>query len=144
MNRPLVGVAAIVTQNNRVLLGKRKGVHGAGCWAFPGGHLEFNESIEGCAAREVDEETGLSIKNCRYATCTNDLFRETNKHYVTLFVVCEYESGEPEVKEPEKCEKWEWFTWNEFPEPLFLSLENLLDKAFNPFSIKETIDFRYP
>lgn len=133
MNRPLVGIAAIVTQNKKVLLGKRKGAHGAGCWAFPGGHLEFNESIDGCAAREVYEETGLFVKNCRYATCTNDIFKDNNKHYVTLFVVCEYESGKPEIKEPDKCEAWEWFSWNQFPTPLFLSLRNLLDQDFNPF-----------
>jgi len=65
------------------------------------GHLEFNESIEGCAVREVYEETGLSIKNCRFVTCTNDLFKDNNKHYVRLFVVCEYESGDPEIKEPD-------------------------------------------
>jgi 8-oxo-dGTP diphosphatase len=53
--RPAVGVAAIVTKNGKVLLGKRKGAHGEGSWAFPGGHLEFNESIEDCAKREVFE-----------------------------------------------------------------------------------------
>ena len=53
MNRPLIGVAAIVIKDKKVLLGKRKNAHGAGTWAFPGGHLEFNESIEACAKREV-------------------------------------------------------------------------------------------
>ena len=57
--RPLIGVAVIVTKDDRVLLGKRKNSHGADTWAFPGGHLEFNESIADCAAREVFEETGL-------------------------------------------------------------------------------------
>jgi len=51
--RPLIGVAVIVIKENRVLLGKRKNSHGSGTWAFPGGHLEFNESIEDCARREV-------------------------------------------------------------------------------------------
>jgi len=136
-NRPAVGVAVIVIKNKKILLGKRLNSHGAGAWAFPGGHLELNESIEGCAKREVFEETGLSIKNLQRATFTNDIFEEEKKHYVTLFVVSEYDSGKLQLKEPDKCEKWDWFNWNEFPEPLFLSLKNLLDQGLNPVSGEE-------
>ena len=137
--RPAVGVAVIVIKNGKVLLGKRKGAHGSGSWAFPGGHLEFNESIEDCAKREVFEETGMSIKNLRFATITNDLFHQSNKHYVTLFVVCDHEDGNPQVKEPDKCEKWDWFYWNEFPKPIFLSLKNLLQQGFSPFCIEDAL-----
>jgi len=129
-NRPLVGVAVIVIKSGKVLLGKRKGSHGAGSWAFPGGHLEMNESIEACARREVFEETGISIQNIRYAAFTNDIFKEENKHYVTLYVVAEYHGGELQVIEPDKCEKWDWFIWGKFPENLFLSLNNLLAQGF--------------
>jgi 8-oxo-dGTP diphosphatase len=130
--RPLIGVAAIVLKDNKVLLGKRKNAHGAGTWAFPGGHLEYKESIEACAKREVFEETGIHIKNIRYGTFTNDIFREDQKHYVTLFVISEYDAGDLELKEPEKCEKWDWFLWNELPEPKFLPLKNLLKQTFTP------------
>ena len=109
--RPLIGVAIIVTKDNRVLLGKRKNSHGEGTWAFPGGHLEFNESIEDCARREVAEETGIKIKNLRYGPYTNDIFADEGKHYVTLFVMADYDSGTPVVKEPQKCEKWAWLQW---------------------------------
>jgi 8-oxo-dGTP diphosphatase len=44
--RPLIGVSVIIIKDNQVLLGKRKNSHGSGTWAFPGGHLEFNETIE--------------------------------------------------------------------------------------------------
>ena len=130
--RPLIGVAAIVIKDNKVLLGKRKNAHGAGTWAFPGGHLEFNESIEYCAKREVFEETGIHIKNIRYSTFTKDIFRKDQKNYVTLFVISEYDEGDLELKEPEKCEKWDWFLWNELPEPRFLPLKNLLKQGFTP------------
>jgi 8-oxo-dGTP diphosphatase len=130
-NRPSVGVAVIVIKNGKVLLGKRKGSHGSGSWAFPGGHLEMNESIEECSRREVIEETGISIKNIRYATFTNDIFKEEQKHYVTLFVVAEYSGGGLRVNEPDKCEKWDWFIWEKFPENLFLSLKNLLAQGFH-------------
>lgn len=92
--------------------------------------MELNESIEDCAKREVFEETVLSIKNLHRATFTNDIFEKEKKHYVTLFVLSEYDSGKLQLKEPDKCEKWDWFNWNKFPEPLFLSLKNLLDQGF--------------
>ncbi len=132
--RPLVGVAVIILKDHKVLLGKRKTSHGDGTWALPGGHLEFNETIEDCAIREVFEETGLFIKNIRYGTFTNDIFSKDQKHYVTLFVISEYDHGIPKLKEPDKCHEWGWFSWNSLPEPRFLPLENLLDQGFDPES----------
>jgi 8-oxo-dGTP diphosphatase len=131
--RPYVGVAVIVVKGNRVLLGKRKDSHGAGGWQFPGGHLEFNESIEACAKREVLEETGIHVQHIRFGPFTNDVFEKDKKHYVTLFVIADYDSGVAEVLEPDKCESWEWFDWAQFPKPLFLPTQNLLKLGFNPF-----------
>lgn len=128
--RPYIGVAIIVIKNGKVLLGKRKNSHGSGTWHFPGGHLEFNESIEACARREVFEETGLRIKNIRLGPYTNDMFAKEQKHYITLFAVAEYDSGVLELKEPEKCEIWDWFEWARLPEPSFLSIQNLLKLNF--------------
>jgi 8-oxo-dGTP diphosphatase len=128
--RPLIGVAVIVIKDNRVLLGKRKNSHGEGTWAFPGGHLEFNESIEDCAAREVFEETGIRIKNLRFGPYTNDIFDNENKHYVTIFVIAEHDSGTPELKEPHKCDKWKWFEWPPDAQPHFLPIKNLLKQNF--------------
>jgi len=128
--RPLIGVAVIVIKDDRVLLGKRKNSHGADTWAFPGGHLEFNESITDCAAREVFEETGLGIKNLRCGPYTNDIFAAENKHYVTLFVLADHDSGTPEVKEPHKCEKWQWSVWPPNLQPCFLPIQNLLKQNF--------------
>ena len=132
-NRPKVGVGVIVIKDNKVALGKRKNAHGADTWCFPGGHLEFNEEIEDCARREVMEETGLKIKNIRLGPFTNDIFTEENKHYITLFVTSDYDSGELRIMEPDKCERWDWFEWNELPQPLFIPIENVLKKGYDPF-----------
>ncbi|KAI2915344.1 hypothetical protein CBS147343_3044 [Aspergillus niger] len=61
---PRVGVGVfVINHKGQLVLGQRKSSHGAGTWALPGGHLEFNESFEDCAAREVLEETGLNMKD---------------------------------------------------------------------------------
>jgi dCTP diphosphatase len=53
--RPRIGVGVLVADaiNRTLLLGKRSGSHGEGEWAPPGGHLEFGESVEQCAVREL-------------------------------------------------------------------------------------------
>lgn len=123
---PRVGVGVIITKDNTILLGKRINSHGHNSWAPPGGHLEFLESPEACAQREVFEETGISIKNIRPILFTNDIFQPDNKHYITIFMAADYDSGLPTILEPDKCLEWKWFFWDHLPSPLFLSFENFL------------------
>ena len=130
---PQVGVGVIVKKDGKVLLGKRKGKHGAGTWSFPGGHLEFMEHIEECAQRETFEETGIHIRKARVVTCTESFFKETHLHYVTVAVIADFESGELHVKEPDKFETWEWFDWEKLPEPLFLPTASFIEQEINPF-----------
>ena len=50
-----VGIGVMIFKDGKVLLGKRKGSHGEGDWAFPGGHLDYMEGFEECARRETRE-----------------------------------------------------------------------------------------
>ena len=129
---PRVGVAVLTFRNNKLLLGRRLNSHGEGHWACPGGHLEFGESPEECARREVMEETGIQLVSVETAPYTNDVFSHEHKHYITLFMMSTSNTGEPEVKEPDKCMEWEWFDWKELPTPRFMPLQNLLDSGFVP------------
>jgi|GEM_PF-105847 len=130
--RPGVGIGVIVVRDGRILLGRRRNAHGAGSWSCPGGHLEFGESIEACARRETLEETGMEIAGIRHAAYTNDHFPEQGKQYITLFVTAEGAFGEPRNLEPEFCDGWEWFAWDDLPEPLFPPVRSLLDQGYRP------------
>jgi len=126
MERPKVGVGVFVKHHGKILIGKRRGSHGAGTWALPGGHLEGGESFEACCQREVLEETGLVIKNPTPVVFTNDVFQKEDLHYVTLFFSAECESGEVVAGEPIECEEWRWVALNRIPQPIFLPLQNAL------------------
>jgi 8-oxo-dGTP diphosphatase len=123
---PRVGVAVLIhNSNEQILLGLRIGIHGNGMWAPPGGHLEFGESITACASRELAEETNLTLLNPVICNLTEDVFKDSAKHYVTIFVKGTY-LGTLMNKEPDKCERWDWFSMDMLPMPLFLPFEQLV------------------
>ncbi|MCJ1348975.1 hypothetical protein MMC31_007208, partial [Peltigera leucophlebia] len=102
-------------ENPYFLIGKRRNAHGAGTYALPGGHLEFGETPEQCAAREVMEETGLKVSNVQLLTATNYYILAEGKHYITLFMFClrDNNDDEPQILELDKCEGWEWASWED-------------------------------
>jgi ADP-ribose pyrophosphatase YjhB (NUDIX family) len=122
-----VGVGVLVTRGDELLLLRRKNVHGDGTWSTPGGHMEFGESLEGCAIREVREETGLTISNVRLLDVTNDVFETEQRHYVTIWMTADSSHGDPFLAAPYESSKLGWFHRRSLPQPLFLPLRNLLD-----------------
>ena len=116
--KPKVGVGILIFKDDKILLGKRKGSHGEGEYAFPGGHLEYMEAFEDCARRETKEECGIEIKNIRFQFLAN-LTKYAPKHYVHIGLVADWDKGEPIVLEPEKAESWGWYELNSLPSPLF-------------------------
>lgn len=124
-NRPKVGIGILVFKDGQILLGKRKGSHGSGVYAGPGGHLEYLESFEDCAKRETLEETGVEIDNIRFLCLTN-LKTYAPKHYVDIGLIADWKRGEPEVIESEKCESWEWYDLDNLPTPLFDVVNNYI------------------
>lgn len=108
MGRVEVGTGVIIIKDDKMLLGKRRGSHFAGHYSFPGGHQDYGETWEECVLRETEEECGenfkIQVRNGRPIFVTNDLMPEYEKHYVTIFIVADYVSGEPINAEPHKCQ----------------------------------------
>ena len=119
-NIPKVGVGVMIWKDGKVLLGKRKNAHGAGQYAFPGGHFEYMESFEECIARELREECGVEVENIKFQLLGN-IKDFAPKHYVQVSFTADWKSGEPKVLEPEKCEGWDWYDTNDLPADIMIS-----------------------
>ncbi len=116
--KPKVGVGIMIFKDGKILLARRKGSHGAGEYAFPGDHLEYMESFEECAKRELAEETGIEIDNIRFLFLAN-VRKYAPKHYAHIGLIADWKSGEPQVLEPEKSEEWQWYDLDNLPSPMF-------------------------
>ena len=125
-----VGIGCwIFNPTGMVLLGKRISKHGYGTWAAPGGHLEFKETPVECASRELLEETGIfvPVDKFKYVGITNDIFPD--KHYITIHYFTESVCETPHVQEPDKCETWRWFNFQDIPNNLFLPTKNFITQT---------------
>lgn len=123
---PKVGIGVMIMKDGEVLLGKRKGSHGEGEYAWPGGHMEYMESFAECAAREVKEETGIEIKNVRFLRLLN-LKDYAPKHYIDVGLVADWKSGEPQIMEPDRIEGWAWYKMDQLPKPLFSAIPTYVE-----------------
>jgi len=123
-----VGIGVMIFKDDKILLGKRKGSHGSGEYAPPGGHLEYLESFEDCARRETLEEAGIKIKNLKFL-CVENSIKYKPKQYINVEFTADWESGIPTVCEPDKREDWDWYDLDNLPSPLF----NFCVSAFDAY-----------
>jgi mutator protein MutT len=86
--RPVLGAAAVVMHDGRVLLIRRGQAPDAGEWSIPGGAVELGESVEAALRRELREETGLEIAVGafleRYERVEHDADGAVRFHFVIL------------------------------------------------------------
>jgi 8-oxo-dGTP diphosphatase len=139
-----VGFGVMLMKENKILLGQRNvdpekadsALNGAGTWTMPGGKLEFGETLEEGATREVKEETGIELKKVEVMCVNNEIMDQA--HFVTIGLYCDEFTGEAMVMEPDEITRWQWFGLDEIPSPIYFpSLEVLENYRQKKFYIEE-------
>jgi 8-oxo-dGTP diphosphatase len=107
---PIPAVIAVVIHEGRTLLVRRANPPDAGLWGFPGGKIEFGESVSDAALRELLEETSVSGQ-ARGVITTLDIFERTDggilqRHFILIAVRCDWISGAPEAGDDALEARW--------------------------------------
>jgi len=127
---PRVGVGVLLLDpQQRVLLTLRRRPPEAGCWSIVGGSLDYLESLEHCAIREVHEEVGLEIALVRLLCVTDHCLPDENQHWVSPAYLGRILSGEARNCEPEKTSEVAWFDLHALPTNLTLTARKAI-RAF--------------
>jgi 8-oxo-dGTP diphosphatase len=133
--KPRVGIGVVICDKaGRILLGRRNKddirkpsrLRDDWDWSLPGGALEFGETFEECAIREVKEETNLDIKNPVQISLYNDI--DEFAHWVTFGMYTAEFSGTPTTAEYHKFVEWKWFALDALPENIFLPSTKVIAK----------------
>ncbi len=97
-DRPWVGVGIVVWKGNEILLVRRGRAPRKGEWSIPGGGQALGETVFDAAIREVQEETGLTVRPTAIVTVVDSLLRDDaggiQFHYTLVEVSAEWVAGE--------------------------------------------------
>ncbi len=109
MKETKFGAMGCVIKDNKFLLIHR--ISSFDVWEFPGGGIEFGESPEEAAVRELKEETNLTVKSKGLLTI-NSYLSPQEKHYICFYYICEVLDGEIKIGDEDHSE-YRWFSLEE-------------------------------
>ena len=116
-DRPVLGVGAVVLDGERVLLVKRGHAPLKGQWSLPGGGVETGETLEQAVAREVLEETGVTIEVGPIVEVLDRISRDSEgrveHHFVLVDFVARPSGGL--LRSASDAEDAEWVRLSELP-----------------------------
>ncbi len=125
-----VGVGALILdEQGRLFLSRRgpKAKNERGLWEFPGGSMEFGETLAEALKREMREEYGIQIVVGELLDVVDHILPEEGQHWVSPTFICTVASGVPTILEPEKCSEIGWFLPDQAPENLTQVTRSNLD-----------------
>ena len=119
--RPAVTADCIVFTKEstpKVLLIERGSDPYKGCWAFPGGFMDMDETTDQCAIRELKEETGLDLTDVQPIGTYSKVDRDPRGRTITVAYMAVV-NAPLEVKGQDDAAKAQWFPIDKLPELAF-------------------------
>ena len=119
--RPAVTADCIVITKEaepKVLLIERGDEPFKGCWAFPGGFMNMDETTEQCAIRELEEETGLKVSKVYQIGAYSKVDRDPRGRTITVAYLAIIDASMA-VKGQDDAAKAQWFPLSTLPELTF-------------------------
>ncbi|WP_243746478.1 NUDIX hydrolase [Zavarzinia compransoris] len=104
MRRPVAAVIAVVIRGGCALLVRRRNPPDQGRWGFPGGKVDFGETLGAAALRELFEETGIEATAGPVITAVDVI--GADHHYVLVAVPCHWRGGEPRAGDDAEAAAW--------------------------------------
>src|SRR5215469_14888988 len=130
-DRPSI-VAAIIVQDGKVLMVRRRIREGSLSWQFPAGEAETGETAEETAIRETREETALDVSADK--VLGERVHPATGRHM--MYVVCHVNSGTARVADEDELAEVAWCGLNELranvPTGLFPAVDDYLTSTLTP------------
>ena len=134
--RPAVTADCVVITKEaepKVLLIQRGADPYKGCWAFPGGFMNMDETTEQCAIRELEEETGLKVSTVRQLGAYSKVDRDPRGRTITVAYLAIIDKP-AQVTGQDDAAKAEWFPLSALPELAFDHADIMAD-AINSFHL---------
>jgi 8-oxo-dGTP diphosphatase len=130
---PLVGVGAIIIEDERVVLVKRGHAPLQGKWSIPGGVVEVGETLRAAATREAREETGLRVEPGELLGVFERVVlgeqERVRYHYVLIDFLCRKLAGE--LAAADDATEARWFGRGELADlKLAAETEEVIRKGF--------------
>ena len=105
--RPQLAVSGAIFRDGKVLLVRRARSPGKGFYSFPGGRVEFGESLHTALHREVDEETAIAIDIVALAGWREVLpTAGGGGHYMIMSFAARWKAREPVLNDEHDDFKW--------------------------------------
>lgn len=111
--RPKLVVSVLLKNKNKFLLVKETLESGVSKWIIPGGKVEFGESLEEAAKRELEEEVGIKVKRLKLLSHKEAIFPKHNYHTVIFFFEAKTNKTVLGKDIEGKVEDARWFTKKE-------------------------------